>query len=120
MQDRQFLANLKLLLRQGVKVFEEHEQQTMALGGQTLIETLLRVPALVREYYAGIAAGMTVVGVGQLLTVPDPTAITSEIRRRSAAEIRRTRAEFELPGHGMVVNRGEMDPTEPESPTVAR
>ena len=120
MQDRQFLANLKLLLRQGVKVFEEHEQQTMALGGQTLIETLLRVPALVREYYAGIAAGMTVVGVGQLLTVPDPPAVTSEIRRRSAAEIRRSRTELELPGHGMVVNRGEMDHTGPESPTVAR
>ncbi len=108
MQDRQLLSNLKMLLRQGVMTFEEHEERTVELGGQTLIETLRRVPVIVREYYAGIAAGMTAVGAEALLaTAPGRSTVPGEMRRRSAAEIRQARIELELPGHGLVVSRRE-------------
>ena len=122
MQDRQCLSNLKLLLRQGVMLFEEHEEQTVTAGGRALVETLLRVPAIVREYYAGIAAGMAMVGADHLFVAAPspPSGVTGEPRRRSAAEIRRTRAEFELPGHGMIVNRAEIGQVDPDSPTVVR
>jgi hypothetical protein len=49
--DRRFLANMKLALREGVRVFEQYEQETMRAGGAALVDVLLGVPDVAAAYY---------------------------------------------------------------------
>ena len=115
-QDRQFLAKLKMTIREGVMVFEEHEDQTVARDGSKLLSVLQRIPMIVNEYYAGVSAEMLAVGVGPANVSSGLSAsLAGDLRRRTASEIRNRRASVELPGHGMVVGDvtiGETDAME--------
>ncbi|MGH9173027.1 MAG: cytochrome b5 domain-containing protein, partial [Vicinamibacterales bacterium] len=48
--DRQLLADLKAVVRDGVMVFEEHEQRAVAAGGERLFEAVSAIPATVERY----------------------------------------------------------------------
>ena len=48
--DRAFLAELKLVVRDGIRVFEELEARAADDGGEQLLEVLLAVPEVVRRY----------------------------------------------------------------------
>jgi sulfite reductase (NADPH) flavoprotein alpha-component len=54
--DRGFLEAMKAALRDGVKVFERLEADTMRSGGPELVATLLRVPDIAAAYYADLLA----------------------------------------------------------------
>jgi sulfite reductase (NADPH) flavoprotein alpha-component len=119
--DRQFLSRLKLTIRDGVMLFEAHEERTGELGGEQLVEIVSRIPSIVREYYEdlaaelqtlGSAAAFVVAGEAAENTLEAGTAFITEgeaaasklaLRRRSAAEIRDGRAILELPGHGTIL-----------------
>jgi ferredoxin-NADP reductase len=49
--DRAYLTAMKLALREGVKVFEQHEDATMRAGAQALVDVLLGVPDVAAAYY---------------------------------------------------------------------
>jgi hypothetical protein len=50
--DGTFLAELKLVVRDGIRVFEELEARAADEGGEQLLEALLAVPEVVRRYCA--------------------------------------------------------------------
>jgi cytochrome b involved in lipid metabolism len=48
--DRAFLAELKLVVREGVRLFERHEAETLERGAGTLVGVLLDCPEVARRY----------------------------------------------------------------------
>ena len=106
--DRRFLARLKLTVREGVILFETHQDQTGNLAGRQLVEILERVPTIVREYFDEVADGMRAVGVEPAsLAAAQPAENAAPTRRRTAAEIRAARAAIPFPGHGTVIAEAE-------------
>ena len=53
--DRRFLAELKLVLRRGMRVFEKLVARAADEGGEQLLEVLLAVPDVVSRYCAAVA-----------------------------------------------------------------
>lgn len=54
--DAAFLRAMKLALREGVKVFEQHESETAKAGGPALVAALLAVPPLATVYFDDLVA----------------------------------------------------------------
>lgn len=54
--DGAFLQSMKLALREGVRVFEQHESETAKVGGPALVEVLLAVPPLATAYFDDLIA----------------------------------------------------------------
>ncbi|HVC32915.1 MAG TPA: cytochrome b5 domain-containing protein [Chloroflexota bacterium] len=113
--DRQFLSQLKMMIREGVMLFEAYEAETGALAGAQLVNILAQVPSLVNDYYRELAAGlpdMTVEPASIVANGAEQPVIA--VPRRSAAEIRAARAMLELPGHGTILTKEELlDPALP-------
>ena len=61
-QDHDFLAAMKQLLRDGVALFEQHETRTLE-HGETLVETLLQLPTVLADLNARLVAVVGRVGV---------------------------------------------------------
>ena len=61
-QDHEFLAAMKQLLRDGVALFEQHETRTLE-HGETLVETLLQLPTVLADLNARLVAAVGRVGV---------------------------------------------------------
>jgi hypothetical protein len=59
--DRAFLEAMKMKLREGVMVFEQHESATLSDGGPALVEVLLSLPGLASAYYADLIARVAAV-----------------------------------------------------------
>lgn len=57
--DRGFLTAMKLTLRDGVKVFERYEADTMKAGAGELVDVLLRVPSVAAAYYRDLLTRVT-------------------------------------------------------------
>lgn len=54
-EDRRMIRGLKLALRDGVKAFEELEEETIRLGGNALINALQSIPTHLESFYAHLA-----------------------------------------------------------------
>jgi hypothetical protein len=96
-QDKRFLSELKMTLREGVMLFEEYQDAVVAQGGQRLVETLRRVPTIAEGYYARMAArmrelGATAPGTAQEMHAAEPAAQIPDME--------------EFPGHGAVIEAG--------------
>ncbi|NEQ81271.1 MAG: hypothetical protein F6K26_13790 [Moorea sp. SIO2I5] len=52
--DRALVANFKLTLRDGLLMFEQHEDQVTKLGNQELIKALQQIPKIIQHYYTTI------------------------------------------------------------------
>jgi sulfite reductase (NADPH) flavoprotein alpha-component len=114
--DRRFLARLKLMIREGVLLFETHEAETAERAGTQLVSVLARIPSLVRDYYHDLAASLPDPADDFASSTTDEAADSAApVRRRTAAEIRATRILRELPGHGMLVTIDEDLPNETPS-----
>ncbi|MDQ4076810.1 MAG: hypothetical protein M3220_11275, partial [Chloroflexota bacterium] len=53
-EDKQFLHEMKLLLREGVRVFEELEHDTIAKGSDHLLEVIKRIPEVLQHYFTRV------------------------------------------------------------------
>ena len=54
--DRRFLREMKMALREGTMVFEEHEGDTVHVGKDRLMASVMRIPRMLRYYYTGLAS----------------------------------------------------------------
>ena len=54
--DRTVVSALKSLLREGLLMFEQHEERVIATGKVQLVEALQRVPTVVDQYYVALAS----------------------------------------------------------------
>jgi len=57
-ENKRFLLDLKLALREGVRVFEEYEQDTIDQGGERLLEAAKKIPSVLESYYGRVFAGL--------------------------------------------------------------
>jgi hypothetical protein len=53
-EDKRFLREVKMALRAGIRVFEEHERETIRQGGPQLLETAEQMPKILETYYARV------------------------------------------------------------------
>ncbi len=61
--DLRFLHDVEMALRDGVRVWEEHEANAIAAGGSSLLQSIGHVPHLLGEYYGRIAAELRAFGL---------------------------------------------------------
>ena len=57
-EDKQFMNDLKLALREGVLVFEELERGTISQGSQRLLDAVRSIPGVLEAYYARLSSGI--------------------------------------------------------------
>jgi hypothetical protein len=50
-EDRRLLRELKLTIRDGVRVFEDHQRDTVTAGGDQLMRIMRSVPSILQEFY---------------------------------------------------------------------
>jgi sulfite reductase alpha subunit-like flavoprotein len=55
-EDKRFLQEVKKTLRAGIRVFEEHEHETIRQGGPQLLEIAQQMPKILETYYARVLA----------------------------------------------------------------
>jgi hypothetical protein len=53
-EDKRFLHEVKMALRAGIQVFEEHERETIRQGGPQLLEVARQMPKILETYYARV------------------------------------------------------------------
>jgi sulfite reductase alpha subunit-like flavoprotein/pSer/pThr/pTyr-binding forkhead associated (FHA) protein len=53
-EDKRFLREVKMTLRAGIRVFEEHEHETIRQGGPQLLEIAQQMPKILETYYARV------------------------------------------------------------------
>jgi hypothetical protein len=53
-EDKRFLREVKTALRAGIRVFEEHERETIRQGGPQLLEVAQQMPKILETYYARV------------------------------------------------------------------
>jgi sulfite reductase (NADPH) flavoprotein alpha-component len=58
LEDLRFMSELKHALREGIKVFEEFERETIRLGSQRLLDAAKATPSVLEGYYARVYAGI--------------------------------------------------------------
>jgi hypothetical protein len=56
-EDKRYLQQIKMALRDGILIFEELEQDTVQLGSERLLETIGRIPRVLENYYARVLSG---------------------------------------------------------------
>lgn len=54
-EDEKFLARIKVLLKEGLLVFEEHESETLQIAGEKLVKLVASIPDVVEAYYLSVA-----------------------------------------------------------------
>jgi sulfite reductase (NADPH) flavoprotein alpha-component len=54
--DRRLLREIKMTLREGTMVFEEHAGDTVHAGKERLTASILTIPRILRYYYSGLAS----------------------------------------------------------------
>jgi sulfite reductase alpha subunit-like flavoprotein len=59
-EDRRLLRELKMALREGVRVFEELEQNTIAQGRERLLRVLHTIPTILEEFYSRLYSNLEV------------------------------------------------------------
>ncbi len=57
-EDTRFMREIKMLLREGVMVFETYESETINRGSEKLIDIAKQIPEVLRSYYARVIAGI--------------------------------------------------------------
>lgn len=57
-EDKWLFHQLKLVLREGVRLFERHEQETIRARNNELMNVIKRVPTVIELYFARVLAGM--------------------------------------------------------------
>jgi sulfite reductase (NADPH) flavoprotein alpha-component len=55
-EDTRFMKEMKLILREGIQVFEAFEHQTIEQGSTKLIEIAKRIPEVLESYYARVVS----------------------------------------------------------------
>ncbi len=53
-EDKRFLHEVKMTLRAGIRIFEEHERETIRRGGPQLLEIVQQMPKVLEAYYARV------------------------------------------------------------------
>lgn len=56
-EDKRYLQEIKMALRDGILLFEQFEQDTIRLGSEQLLETARRIPRILEAYYARVLSG---------------------------------------------------------------
>jgi sulfite reductase (NADPH) flavoprotein alpha-component len=56
-EDRRFLREVKMTLREGVKVFEAYERDAVRLGGEQLLAAIKQMPRVLESYHARVLSG---------------------------------------------------------------
>jgi sulfite reductase (NADPH) flavoprotein alpha-component len=57
-ENKRFLNEMKLALREGVRVFEEYERATIDQGSARLLEAIRKMPSMLEAYYTRVFAGI--------------------------------------------------------------
>jgi len=57
-EDRRFMNEMKLILREGIQVFEAFERETIEQGSAKLIDIAKRIPDVLESYYARVVSGI--------------------------------------------------------------
>jgi hypothetical protein len=57
-ENKRFLNEMKLALREGVRVFEEYERATIDQGSERLLEAIRKMPSMLEAYYTRVFAGI--------------------------------------------------------------
>ncbi|HUG17262.1 MAG TPA: cytochrome b5 domain-containing protein, partial [Thermomicrobiales bacterium] len=96
-EDRRFLAEIKLALRDGLQVFEAFEDRTASDGGPRLLASIGRVPSVVAEFHARLATGM------RAITGEPPASESSGALRGDEPDSPAGKHPAPLLGHGAAV-----------------
>jgi hypothetical protein len=56
------MKEMKLILREGIQVFEAFEHETIEQGGTKLMDIVKRIPAVLESYYARVVSGIHTLG----------------------------------------------------------
>jgi sulfite reductase alpha subunit-like flavoprotein len=62
MEDTRYMKEMKLILREGIQVFEAFERETIEQGGIKLIDIARRIPTVLESYYARVVSGIQTLG----------------------------------------------------------
>jgi cytochrome b involved in lipid metabolism len=62
LEDMRFMKEMKLILREGIQVFEAFEHETIEQGGTKLMDIVKRIPAVLESYYARVVSGIRTLG----------------------------------------------------------
>lgn len=57
-EDKRYLHDVKMALREGVLAFEEYERDTARLGSDRLIAALEQIPRVLEDYYSRVLSGV--------------------------------------------------------------
>jgi cytochrome b involved in lipid metabolism len=60
-EDKRFLRELKLTLREGIQVFERFERVTLARGSDSLLTVLRQIPGVLGAFYGRVHAGLQLI-----------------------------------------------------------
>jgi sulfite reductase (NADPH) flavoprotein alpha-component len=66
-EDKRYLHEIKMCLRDGVLLFEEFERDTVRLGSERLLDTIRQIPRILESYHARVLSG----ALSILLARPD-------------------------------------------------
>lgn len=66
-EDKRYLYEIKMALREGVLIFEKYEHNTARLGNDELLEVVKRIPRILEGYYARVLSG----ALSIMLTQPE-------------------------------------------------
>lgn len=93
-ENRRCFSELKMALRDGVRVFELHEARAVELGGERLLAALRQIPTVVAAYYARVADGIRFLAeTGGLPLRADAAADTTVVLTGHGSQIYRSGAE---------------------------
>jgi hypothetical protein len=56
-EDKRFLREVKMTLREGVKVFEAYERDAIRLGSEQLLAAIKQMPRVLESYHARVLSG---------------------------------------------------------------
>lgn len=76
--DKRLLSALKEITRRGVMMFERHQQQTIAIGSDDLIECALAIPSAIEHYYTELARDLKSLAAVVGSIEQPPEAVVSE------------------------------------------
>jgi sulfite reductase (NADPH) flavoprotein alpha-component len=100
--DRRLLAELKMVVREGVKVFEQQQEQAITAGGELLYDRINALSAVIARYFSDLAQAL------RGLDHPNSIGPTIDDVARSRDESGTTPSRF--PGHGSAVGAATQRP----------
>ena len=60
-EDKRFLREWKLALREGIQVFERFERETLTRGSDVLLSVIRQIPGVLGAFYQRVYTGMQLI-----------------------------------------------------------